>query len=265
MNKHAFIYSEVPMYASVLGWILQQSPSYESKYFKFNNYQYKDTTRHDPWDNHSDDPDDWSHAFIEDVEDQTLHDNFSWLDEFVNNFKCNSIFGLSYGAWSKSVPWNNNINQIVIKPTDKLFDFYYELYEKRPIDVAQLNDSLRMHIHDHKQDNEDYRKHIMDNVYPEAMKYAVPGNLEFWQLQSCFHHKGSTVPSLEEEQSVKNKIRSDIFQTNFVYNDNAIVIEDLFNIDIKELCKKLDIVYTVHVENEYKKLFNYVSKFIGEN
>ena len=57
--NNAFIYSEVPMYSSVLGWILQQSPSYESEYFVFNNSIFNKSSRLDPWDNHSDDPDNW--------------------------------------------------------------------------------------------------------------------------------------------------------------------------------------------------------------
>ena len=114
MDKHAFIYSEIPMYSSVLGWILQQSSSYQSNYFVFNEYCYKAEERNDPWDNHSDDPNDWSHAFIEDVEDENLSNDFTWLNEFVDSFKCNTIFGLSYGAWGKNKSWhNNNINEII--------------------------------------------------------------------------------------------------------------------------------------------------------
>jgi hypothetical protein len=264
--NNAFIYSEVPMYSSVLGWILQQSPSYESEYFVFNNSIFNKSSRLDPWDNHSDDPDNWAHDFIKDVEDENLHKDFNWLNTFVNNLKCNSIFGLSYGSWTKTIPWTTGIKQIVIHPTDKLFNFYYEIYERRPINVKELLISIQMHVHDHKQDNKEYNKHMMDNIYPKALEYAERGELEFWQLQSCFHHKGVSIPDRSEYKTIRNKIKQDITADyDFKYDSNAIVITDLFNISIKKLCKNLDIVYTNSMELEYNKFLNYVDKFIIED
>ena len=266
MDKHAFIYSEIPMYSSVLGWILQQSSSYQSNYFVFNEYCYKAEERNDPWDNHSDDPNDWSHAFIEDVEDENLSNDFTWLNEFVDSFKCNTIFGLSYGAWGKNKSWHNNINEIIIQPTNKMFDLFYELYERRSVNPEQLLENIKMHVHDHKQDNKIYNERMMNEVYPNALEYAKRGELEFWQLQYCFHHKpGSTVPDIKDIERIKHKIKYDIFLSSFQKNNNAIVIEDLFNIELKELCKKLNIVYNDTMRIEHNKFSDYANLFIGGN
>ena len=265
MDKHTFIYSEIPMYSSVLGWILQQSSSYQSNYFSLNKVCYEAEERNDPWDNHSDDPNDWSHAFIKDVEDENLSNDFTWLNKFVDSFKCNTIFGLSYGSWAKVSSWDNNLNQIVIQPNDKMFDLFYELYERRSVNPEQLLENIKMHVHDHKQDNKIYNERMMNEVYPNALEYAKRGELEFWQLQYCFHHKGLTVPDIKEKENIKNKIRSDIFDTNFTYDNNAIVIEDLFNIELKELCKKLNIVYNDTMRIEHNKFLDYANLFIGGN
>ena len=123
-----------------------------------------------------------------------------------------------------------------------------------------------MHVHDHKQDNKEYNKHMMDNIYPKALEYAERGELEFWQLQSCFHHKGVSIPDRSEYKTIRNKIKQDITADyDFKYDSNAIVITDLFNISIKKLCKNLDIVYTNSMELEYNKFLNYVDKFIIED
>tara|TARA_B110000495_G_C22992838_1_gene584908 strand:- start:481 stop:1278 length:798 start_codon:yes stop_codon:yes gene_type:complete len=265
MNKHAFIYSEIPMYASVLGWILQQSDSYESNYFKFNkSWADNYIERNDPWDNHSDDPDNWSHAFIEDIEDKNLHTNFTWLDNFVDSFTCNTIFGLSYGAWKKSKPWLTTNNEIVIQPSSKMFDLFYEVYERRTVSPEQLLENIQMHVHDHKQDNKEYNEHMMNTIYPSALTYAEHGVLEFWQLQYSFQHGGDTVPSITEMESIKHKIKTDIFNDSFQTNSNTIVIEDLFDINLKELCKRLNIVYNDNIETEYNKFVKYANLLTGE-
>ena len=271
---HAFIYSQIPMMASVLGWVLEQSDSYESNYFDFRQNGFDERKKGcylDPWDNHSDDPDNWSHYFIEDVEDRNLACDFTWLNEFANSFKCNTIFGLSYGGWEKTVSWdNNNVNKIVIQPSDKMFDLFWKVYESRLISPVELLENIQMHVHDHKQDNKIYNERMMNEIYPKALEYANRGELEFWQLQYCFHHDGVNVPSPEEKENIKNMIKHDICQdlgaeTEIrwqVFCDSAIVIEDLFNIDLEGLCKELNIVYNEKIGIEYKKFLEYANDVI---
>ena len=254
-KQHAFVYSSMPMMASLLGWILQQSDSYKSNYFRY------DALAVDPWDNHSDDPDNWSHAFIEDVEDEVLGNDFTWLNEFVDSFKCNTIFGLSYGGWRKNKPWyNNNIFEILILPTNRLFDLFYQVYEKRLVSPNELLENIKMHVHDHKQDNKIYNERMMNEIYPNALEYAKRNELEFWQLQYCFHHGGASIPALSEMNNIKNTIQSEISSTNFVKNNDTVVIEDLFNINLKELCKNLNIIHNEHMELAYNKFLDFVDE-----
>tara|TARA_R110002074_G_scaffold166179_5_gene326573 strand:+ start:1822 stop:2610 length:789 start_codon:yes stop_codon:yes gene_type:complete len=262
------------MMSSLLGWILQQSDSYESTHCVIHEHaldEKKIGFYLDPWDNHSDDPDNWSHAFIEDVEDENLGDNFTWLNEFVDSFKCNTIFGLSYGEWRKTKSWeNSNVNKIAIPTSDKIFNLFYEVYERRSVSPAQCLKNIQMHVHDHKQDEPVYNERMMNEIYPKALEYANRGELEFWQLQYCFHHNGADVPGPEERENIKNIIKQEIaIDTSNDYDlrwsifiEDAIVIEDLFNIDLKGLCKQLNIVYNERIGIEYKKFLDYANDII---
>lgn len=274
---HAFIYSPIPMMSSMLGWVLQQSDSYESNYFMFRQHGFDERKKVDncgyldPWDNHVDDPNDWSHAFIEDVEDENLSNDFTWLNEFADSFKCNTIFGLSYGGWEKYDSWDNsNVNKIAIQPHTKIFDLFWEVYESRLVSPEQLLENIKMHVHDHKQDNKIYNERMMNEVYPDALEYAQRGELEFWQLQYCFHHDGSNVPAPEEKENIKSMIKVDVCRDPGaeieirweIFCNSAIVIEDLFNINLEWLCKELNIVYNEKIGIEYKKFLDYANDVI---
>ena len=263
--KHAHIFSAVPMLSSSLGWILQQSDSYKSEHFKCET-RFLSETKIDPWDNHvdfTDDADDWSRLYIEEIERND--DDFSWLNGFVDGFTDRSIFGLSYGDWRKSVPWNNeSIDTIYINPTDRLFNLFYESYEKRTITPDELIHSMNTHIHDHKQDDAEYRANMMKHMYPTALKYAERGELEFWQLQHCFHHGGNAIPSPEEITTIIAEIKDDIMtdSKSYLSRTSTLVIDDLFNLDLEVLCKDLDIVYNSKMTAEYKKFINYATNIV---
>ena len=255
--KHTHIYSQVSMLSSALGWILQQSDSYGSNYFRRRSRLLLEN-RIDPWDNHSDDPNYWTHPYIEEIE--RSDGNFTWIDEFVKGFDTRSIFGLSYGAWNKTSPWRNEtVDSIYIMETDRLFDLFYESYEKRKISIDELLPSFDMHIHDHKQDDALYRDNMMSTVYPQALEYAERDELEFWQLQHCFHHRGVSIPCHDDIHDIKMQIKTDIMQCNNYYlnNESVLIIDDMFDIDLKSLCKQLDIVYNSNMETEYNKFLDY--------
>ena len=90
------------------------------------------------------------------------------------------------------------------------------------------------------------------------------------QLQYCFHHNGADVPGPEERENIKNIIKQEIaIDTSNDYDlrwsifiEDAIVIEDLFNIDLKGLCKQLNIVYNERIGIEYKKFLDYANDII---
>ena len=96
------------------------------------------------------------------------------------------------------------------------------------------------------------------------MKSAERGELEFWQLQHCFHHGGNAIPSPEEITTIIAEIKDDIMMDGECYltRPTTLVIDDLFNLDLEVLCKDLDIVYNSKMTAEYKKFINYATNIV---
>lgn len=257
--KHAHIYSSTPMAASLLGWILQQSDSYKSNFFVCDD-ENLEKAHMDPWDNHSAAEDDWSHAYIEDIESDVTRYEFDWLDSFVDSFVVRSIFGLSYGEWKKSIVWHNSkLDTILILSTDRLRELFYESYERRLVDKETFLENIKMHVHDHRQNDESYNEYIMNLIYEDGLKCIENDSLEFWQMQYCFHHKGNGIPDKSSEDTIKQQIMSELTDDTVCYDGIEV---DLFNLDLKALCKQLDIVYNDKMEEEYNKFLDYVNNVV---
>jgi hypothetical protein len=255
--NHAFIYSSEGQPTGALGWFLQQSESYKSNFFTVGEHNLVEAYLHpDPWDNHSSDPDHWSHQYIECIE--KMDDDFAWINSFVSGFTKRTIFGLSYGAWSKLIPWKNKtVDLIYIEPTEQTYQLFFNSYLRRPVDMDFVKESIDMHVHDHHQDDPVYREHIYSSVYNDALKYAELGELRFWQLQHCFHHGGTEIPSPDRHDEMRKITFSDKIAPYYEKNEKRCIVVDIFNLDIKNICEKLDIIYNDKMEYEYQRFLKF--------
>lgn len=265
--KHAYIFSEEGLTTGILGWILQQSPSYESNFFRFD-YTGRGRTlaRHtDPWDNHSHDHNHWSHAYIENIEKG--NSDFTWLNAYLDSFPIRTIFGLSYGAWNKRSPWiNDKVDLILVESTALTFELFFDTYHRRSMTVDDVIESIDMHIHDHHQDNPEYREHLFTVFGNAAIEQAKQSNLEFWQLQYFFHHRGDRLLSMDEVEVMKAELRHDLLDNNHSFkekNKHAIVV-DIFNLQLPELCQQLNIVYSENMQAEYNKFLNFYKMILDD-
>jgi len=287
MKDHCYIYSYEGMSASIVGWILEQSPTYKSDNFKFSEYlelelvhkfwQPGDRTDIDPWDNHSDNPSSWTHAYIESIEQD--NNDFSWMDNYVANLDVRTIFGLSYGAYSKQTVWKNpNCNIVIVGPpdydhpnTEKYKKMFAIAYWSRKFDLNELVQSFDMHVHDHHGDNEDYRI-ALGRRLGNARQEAAEGKLEFWQLQAAYHHGYPEVPTNTPENKQKfidDVFEEEIFSANSLYqmfkDDPDVIHVDLFNINIPDLCLKLNIEYSVAMTDQMEMFDRFCAFCCGED
>lgn len=259
--KHAFIYNEEGMFSSVLGWIIQQSASYNSNFFKFDWTGENNTIalHTDPWDNHSLDPAHWSHEYIEHIE--TPDENFDWMDNFVNSFKSRTIFGLSYGAWNKTTAWNNpSLDLISVKSTRRTIEIFFNCYHARPLSAEDVVESLDMHIHDHHQDNTEYRQWVYNTYGNQAINMAKDKSLEFWQLQYMFHHNGTSFPEVSERSNIIDTYVKHILDETHAFTKRNVYKEfDILDLNLHNVCDQLSIEYSDQMQKEYKLFMDYVN------
>lgn len=279
MKEHAYIYSYEGMTAGIVGWILQGSPSYKTNYFKFfqNHINQEDGSiidghpefeeHSDPWDNHSEDDDHWSHKYIENLE--VDNDDFSWFDNFVNTFPGRGIFGLSYGSYQKTSIWNNpNVNIIFSRGSTpenikRYKDLFIYTYWKRTFDLEQMIESIDMHTHDHHADCSTYKFKLMFRL-GNAEKYARQNKLEFWQLQMLYHHDYDELPDQTPEEYEKlYKLYDEEVgnsESRFHLDPNVIKV-DIFDLDLKQTCAELEIEYVAEMEDRYEWFKKFCREF----
>lgn len=268
MNPHAYIYSFDGMSTGVLGWILQDSPSYKTEFFQMDSASlYQKEISHDPWDNHGDNEKHWSHKYIKNLE--VKNDDFSWFDNFVDSFPGPGIFGLSYGSYQKTSVWKKpNVKVLLSTPLDdsskaKYKTMFIETYWKRKLDVEDLVESVDMHTHDHKEDCSVYKFTLLGRIQ-RAIDLAKERQLEFWQLQMIYHHEYDHVPEQTEEEYTKlyalydEEVHS---ETSLLHNDKDVIKADLFNLDLKELCTQLQIEYCEEMEHNYNQFLDWFHRF----
>ena len=107
------------------------------------NQRWLDDPHQDPWDNHSGDKMHWTHKWI-------YHQERGELDELNNIMTAPGVWGISYGAWPQTKrKWETPATCILVEPTQKTFDFYWQCYAERPI--YDVQNSFDMHILDHHQ------------------------------------------------------------------------------------------------------------------
>jgi hypothetical protein len=264
--KNLHIYSATMMDTGVIGCVLQQSSSFNSENFQCQDRFLKNPYV-DPWDNHQMDKSHWSHKAIECQED--LSKSYTdWL-YILNQQKSNWCWGLSYGGWPKDHPWdveNSNLNMLYLEPCNRTFDMWFKCYMERPI--TEIKRSFDMHIHDHHQDNLDYKKYMYEKFMMPYIHMYYPKGIPFWVLQSCFHHEGNDIITDPESQvqKFKDSIRDDTMLGNSYSECNAnnenFYVTNLFNIDIKDTCAKLDIEYNDQMFVEYQKFIEYVNNVL---
>ena len=242
--KHLHIYTSLGMPTGVLGYIFEQSPSFFSNNFCFDKMQYNRGGSVDPWDNHTDDDPHWTHTYIEYTEKRDS--DFAFLDNFVRTFEARSVFGVSYGGYAKQSAWENNILQHVGTPlNEKMFDLWFECYMTRVFDYDDVVDSIRAHIHDHHQDNPEYREYVMNEYGNTAMELAREGTLEFWQLQTCYHHNHTRLPHITYKDTFRKYLRDEYMEKEHHFNTrNDTYMVDPLNINVYTICDDLKIQYS---------------------
>lgn len=238
MKKHVHIYSSCGPDAGALGYVLEMSPTYNSKNFTLNEDDLleKDV---DPWDNHSEDHNHWSHTFIE-VQEQNDVTLVHKLEDIMNSIDGRGVWGISYGAWDQQV-WDSSAYKIGLQTTDETFDYYWKLYANRPID--DVKESMDMHIHDHKQDDPVYREYM----YTTFADYLKEDEIPFWKLQSAFWW-GWKECAKDEDYIKAKQIAKPPEHCDYPAD---IWIEDVFNIDLFKLCNTIQCEYTLEMQNAY--------------
>jgi len=245
MIKHSHIYTSDGMFTGVLGHILEQSDSYKSSNFCFNSSLYNDIMmgreqNRDPWDNHSMDKDHWSHKYIQHIE--IADRSFEWLNSFVDSFNHPTVFGISYGAYSKKDSWNNKqVQHIGSKYNREMTLIYFHCYFCREFNTDDVIESLDMHIHDHFQDDPEYRKYAMEKFGNAAIQISKSEPIEFWQLQSCYHHGYEGIPDKNRKDEFIEHITSSNKQSSIFLDNNDVYTIDPFDIDMYSICDKLEI------------------------
>jgi len=241
-NVH--IYGVYGFETGVLGWILEQSPTYISNNFKFN----AESTE-DPWDNHTDDPNHWSHKWIEIQE--TAGVDTSQLDELMAAHGTPSVVGISYGAWMNN-DWDAPTTiKIGIQATDRVFDAWWQAYATRTI--SDVRESIDMHIHDHRQDDPEYRKYM----YHYFGEYAEMESVSFWKLQTAFHWEWKTIATDEDEEAAR------LYAKQTFPRYPADIMVDIMNLDLQDLCKKLGCEYAPGMQEQYDLYLDYCENVLN--
>lgn len=243
--KNVHVYGTFGAEVGILGWILEQSPSYKTKNFTCTEQQLL-STQSDPWDNHNADPDHWSHKWIEIQESQT---SFDKLNDIIASGDQPGVWGISYGMWHKD-KWETPAIKLGIKGTPRVFKFWWKNYMERII--LNPKRAFDMHIHDHHQDDPVYKKHM----YETYADYFKEDTIPFWKLQCAFHWGfDRCVTDADKDKALE--IASD--------NSNpypADIWVDIFSLDIKELCSKLECKYTEEMEKQYKIYLAYCENIL---
>lgn len=239
MKQHVHIYSSAGPDCGALGWVLEKSPTYVTKNFTLNREDLTEIDV-DPWDNHSDDHEHWSHSFIE---AQECNDPFyvNVMEDIIkNNSIGRGVWGISYGAWDQPI-WESSAYKIGIETTEDTFSYYWKLYANRPID--DIKQSMDMHIHDHKQDDPVYREYM----YTTFADYLTQDEIPFWKLQSAFWWGWKECAKDEDYIKAKEIAKPD---RRCIYPAD-IWIDDIFNLDLQDLCNKINCEYTQEMQDAY--------------
>lgn len=242
MTKNIHIYGTYGAETGVLGWILEQSPTYKTKNFSFDPERIKEDHA-DPWDNHSHDPNHWSHKWIEIQE--TEHSEMEGIEDIINAHPMPSIWGISYGAWFNKYWDIDNLIKIAIEPTEEMFLYYWKVYAERPI--TNIKESIDMHIHDHAQDDQTY-KEWMYNTFNE---YLTMDSVPFWKLQTAFHWGYDRIATNDDINDAMSKAKE-----NFPTYPADMYI-DLHEINLKDICQELECEYTDKMQEQLDIYYNY--------
>ena len=113
-----------------------------------------------------------------------------------------------------------------------------------------------MHIHDHRQDDPVYK----ERMYKIFGEYLQMEEVEFWKLQTAFHWGLDRIAQDEDEQHF---IEMNMQHENFYEAD--IVIEDMFDIDLKDLCNKLGCEYVEAMQTEYNRFLTFAEETLNDN
>ena len=242
--------------ANVLGWILENSPSYRTHNFRRRLENLNDP-HNDPWDNHALDDLGEEHWTLEWTKHQEAGD-FESLNKMMRRFPLDTgVFGVGYAGWGSGEKWITPATRILINPTQRLFDYYWKCYAERPI--TNIKHSMDMHILDHHQNDPEYKNYIYDTFVDYLKEDSVP----FWKLQTAYHWGWKTCAT-DDDLAKAKQIALDEAISN-VYEPDITV--DLFELDIIDLCSKLECTYINSngidsMEREYNVFINYCEKVL---
>ena len=244
MDDIVHVYGHYGAEAGVLGWLLENSPSYITNNFcrkleKLNN------PHNDPWDNHSTDFDNthWQYKWIEAQEKGDF--------DTLNNIMTPGVWGISYGTFPQDI-WYTTATKILVAPTDRVFEYYWKCYMER--NILDVKNAFDMHINDHHQNNATY-KECMYNTFGAYLKQnSVP----FWKLQSAFHWGWKAIASNDDLQIAKDTAKNLIHNTGY----NPDITVDIFELDLSALCSKLKIKHSKIMEREYAMFLDYCNRIL---
>jgi hypothetical protein len=267
-SKHIQLYSDVGPLTSAIGWVLQQSPSIDLKWFRKNTtspQQYNKDVFSDPWDSriavHQKSAIKQKYCEIVEISENpwTMGDLDDWVAE---SLPLRAVFGLNHGAWRKTAYWNNpHVQNVYFETTDIVVDAFFNMYCQRPYrNIKQVVDSIEDHVFDHKNSNQIYKQKLYELILPKAEQIFANGEIvRFWQLQHTYHLDSNYFPMPDEQQKIQKKYRDEYKEVptvnqNFVVFTNPHIVYDPLNMDLKNVCNILDIVYSERMEREYQQV-----------
>lgn len=273
-NNHVHIASDIAPILNGIGWTLQQSSSiYNKSWWQFNKKLYRD---HDynqeidfanPWDSSQLTPN-LQHVkqrYTDITESENLFSTDD-LDEWVSKLEHSTVFGMGHGGWNKMVKWRpDNVTNIYFCKTDTIINYMYNFYGNKSIlNMDGALESIKWHVHDHKQNNRKRFEHLCDVILPKFAKQGARG--KFWQFQYTYHVDKNYFPSLDEENIIRSKYFNRCYTINdleskFVLSTNPVIVEDPLDIDLENLCKKIDLVYNYKMQAEYDRFVGFVKHY----
>lgn len=266
--KHIHIVSDVGLLTSALGYILQQSESIDSRWFKRNNNSLKDPTSHnDPWDSRTyifEKENSTKKKYVDISENRQAKYRTVDIDEFVDGLKVRTVFGMNHGGWVKHVEWRNpKVQCVFIDITKNTQKYFLNMISGRIID--DVEESILHHTVDHWDSDPEHLKKITETVYSRLHLQKEP--VRFWQLQYTFWIDNNFFPLPEEKKDTFDKFYVPMITKNNTKDHNYVVytnpmIVDIENLNLKKVCKDLNLVYNDRMEKEYQKFKEFFDFYV---
>lgn len=282
-HKHINIYADTGHSASALGYVFQQSNSFDMQWFVKNTKGYdagmQIPTFEDPWDARPKayNQNSLKQEYVNIIESSQNPWTTGDLDDYIKKFPMRTIFGMNHGVYKKQVPWKNEQVQCVyVCNNSTVLSAFYNMYGQRRIaSLHEVMSCVNDHLHDHKRDSTISRKIMQNDILPKANQWLKNGTpIYFWQFMYYFHIPNPALryfPHCDEKKETfdthyigfgENSCRvEDDMDEYYVQFNDPFMITDPLDLNIKNVCKKLDIVYNERIGREYDKWRAWINKY----